>query len=70
LILIGLGDVDLGEGASVLITGYFRHKSVCLEDLPDSSQDYELAVLRETFQSLFINCAATDDIYFVDSAVR
>ena len=70
LILIGFGDVDLGEGASVLITGYFRHKSVCLEDLPDSCQDYELAVLRKTLQSLFINCAAPDDIYFVDSAVR
>jgi hypothetical protein len=69
LILIGFGDVDLGEGTSILITGYFRHKSVCLEDFPDSCQDYELAVLREAFQSLFINCAATDDVYFVDSAV-
>ena len=70
LVLIGLGDVNLGEGPSILITGYFRHKSVCLEDLPDSCQDYELAVLRETLECLFINCAATDYVYFVDSWVR
>ena len=70
LVLIGLGDVNLGEDSSVLITGYFRHKSVCLEDLPDSCQDYELAILRETLECLFINCAATDDVYLVDPWVR